>query len=54
MTIGVNLGGDLKPVEAGVVSINSEPFLSDNVIDRLMRLDFDEARVSLHSSAVGR
>ena len=42
MTIGVNLGGDLKPVEAGVVSINSEPFLSDNVIDRLMRLDFDK------------
>ena len=42
MTVGINLDGELKPVEAGVVSINSKPFLSENLIDRLMRLDFEK------------
>lgn len=40
VTIGVNLDAQLNPIEAGLVSINVEPYQSGNIIDKLLRLDF--------------
>lgn len=42
VTIGINLGAHLQPVEAGIVSLNTEVYKSGNFVDRLLRLDFDE------------
>lgn len=39
ITLGVNLDAQLRVVEAGIVSVNDEPFVSGNLIDRLLRLD---------------
>jgi DNA mismatch repair ATPase MutS len=38
----VNLDAQLRSVEAGVVSINSQPFRSGDLIDRLLRLDVSD------------
>ncbi len=40
ITIGVNLDAQLRPIEAGVVSFNSEYYKSGEWIDKLLRLDF--------------
>ena len=40
VTIGVNLDAQLRPVHAGVLSINPEPFKSGDVIDKILRLNF--------------
>ncbi len=40
ITIGVNLDSQLKPSEAGVLSINDENFVSGDYINKLLRLDF--------------
>jgi len=40
ITVGVNLDAQLKPCEAGVLSINSEPFHGGDVIEKIMRLNF--------------
>ncbi|CAG7657527.1 hypothetical protein ACFQI7_35135 [Paenibacillus allorhizosphaerae] len=40
ITIGVNLDAQLNPVEAGLVSVNKSYFKSGNIIDKLLRLDF--------------
>ena len=40
ITVGVNLDSQLRPVYAGVLSINSRPFKSGEVIDKILRLDF--------------
>ena len=40
VTIGVNLDAQLRPKEAGIVSVNSEPFKSGNLIDKILRMDF--------------
>ena len=40
VTIGVNLDAQLRPVYAGVLSINSQPFKSGEVIDKILRLNF--------------
>lgn len=42
VTIGVNLYGDLTPIEAGLVSINNEKYKSGNIIDRLLKLDIEK------------
>lgn len=42
ITLGINLGVGLNPIEAGVVSLNSEPYKSSSLIDRLLRLDFEK------------
>lgn len=42
ITIGINLGSHLQPVEAGIVSLNTEVYRSDNFVDRMLRLDFSE------------
>lgn len=40
VTIGVNLDAQLRPTSAGVLSINSEPFKSGDVLDKILRLNF--------------
>ncbi|MDF2725837.1 MAG: mismatch repair protein MutS domain protein, partial [Paenibacillus sp.] len=40
VTIGVNLDVNLNPIEAGLVSLNTESYRSGNLIDKLLRVDF--------------
>ena len=40
ITVGVNLDGQLRPSSAGVISINSEPFKSGKILDKILRLSF--------------
>ncbi len=42
ITIGVNLDSEFRPVDAGVVSLNAEPFKSGKVIDKILRMDFKD------------
>lgn len=40
ITVGVNLDAELRPVNAGVISVNSEPFKSGRILDKILRLSF--------------
>ncbi len=40
ITVGVNLDRELRPVSAGVISVNSEPFKSGKILDKILRLSF--------------
>ncbi len=40
VTIGVNLDAQLRPREAGVLSINATPFKSGDTIDKILHLNF--------------
>lgn len=40
ITVGVNLDRELRPVSAGVISINSEEFKSGKLLDKILRLSF--------------
>ena len=40
ITVGVNLDRELRPESAGVISINSEPFKSGKILDKILRLSF--------------
>ncbi len=42
VTIGVNLDAQLRPAEAGVLSINSEAFKSGDVLEKILRLNFKD------------
>ena len=42
VTIGVNLDSQLRPAEAGVLSINPESFKSGDVLEKILRLNFKE------------
>ncbi len=42
VTMGVNLDAQLRPSDAGVLSINSEPFKSGDVIEKILRLNFKD------------
>ena len=42
IAIGVNLDNELRPTEAGVISLNPEKFKSGTVIDKILRLDFKD------------
>ena len=42
VTIGVNLDAQLRPAEAGVLSINPQPFHSGDVIEKILRLNFKD------------
>ena len=42
VTIGVNLNAMLEPKEAGLVSINSEQYKSGDLLDRILRMDFEK------------
>ncbi|MCQ2414017.1 MAG: hypothetical protein MJ082_04400 [Clostridia bacterium] len=40
VTIGVNLDGELRPVNAGVLSVNSDSIKSGKALDKILRLSF--------------
>ena len=40
VTIGVNLDAQLRPKEAGVLSVNPEPFRSGDTLQKILRLNF--------------
>ena len=40
VTVGVNLDRQLRPVSAGVISVNSEQFKSGKMLDKILRLSF--------------
>ena len=40
ITVGVNLDKQLRPVSAGVISINSEQFKSGKMLDKILRFSF--------------
>ena len=42
VTIGVNLDAQLRPAQAGVLSINAQPFKSGEVLDKILRLNFKD------------
>ena len=42
VTVGVNLDAQLRPKNAGVLSINNEPFKSGDVLEKILRLDFKQ------------
>ena len=42
VTIGVNLDAQLRPAEAGVLSINAEAFKSGDVLEKILRLNFKD------------
>lgn len=42
VTIGVNLDAQLRPAEAGVLSINPESFRSGDVLEKILRLNFKD------------
>lgn len=42
VTIGVNLDAQLRPAQAGVLSINAQPFRSGEVLEKILRFNFKE------------
>lgn len=40
ITVGVNLDGQLRPSEAGIISINAQRFKSGSTLDKILRLSF--------------
>ncbi|MBP3437135.1 MAG: hypothetical protein J6K61_04415 [Clostridia bacterium] len=40
ITVGVNLDAQLRPCDAGVISINAETFKSGKVLDKILRMSF--------------
>lgn len=42
VTIGVNLDSSLRPIEAGLVCVNTESFVSGSILDKLMRADLSD------------
>ena len=52
VTIGVNLDAQLRPKEAGVLSINPESFKSGDVIEKILRLNFKDDEYTCIASLV--
>lgn len=42
VTIGVNLNAIYQPTEAGIISLNKETFKSGDLLDRIIKLDFEK------------
>ncbi len=42
VTIGVNLNALYQPTEAGIISLNKETFKSGDLLDRIIKLDFEK------------
>ena len=42
VTIGVNLGALYQPQEAGIISLNDKVFKSGDLLDRIIKLDFEK------------
>ncbi len=40
ITVGVNLDSAMRPVDAGVISINSDSFKSGKMLDKILRMSF--------------
>lgn len=40
ITVGVNLDAQLRPCDAGVISLNAEKFKSGKVLDKILRMSF--------------
>ncbi len=40
ITVGINLNAQMKPVEAGLISVHEESYVSGEFMDKLMRLNF--------------
>lgn len=40
ITVGVNLDAQMRPIEAGVVAVHEQNFISGEFINKLLRLDF--------------
>ena len=40
ITVGVNLDNQMRPVEAGIISVNSEKFKSGKLLDKILRMSF--------------
>lgn len=55
VTIGVNLDSGLHPIDAGIVSINTERFRPGNIVDKLLRMDgSDKFQCVAPLAAVGK
>ncbi len=52
VTIGVNLDAQLRPAQAGVLSINARPFHSGEVLDKILRLNFKDDEYTCIASLV--
>ena len=52
VTVGVNLDAQLRPSSAGVLSINSEPFKSGELLEKILRLNFKEDEYTCIASLV--
>ncbi|MGM9653608.1 MAG: hypothetical protein ACI3XP_08255 [Eubacteriales bacterium] len=52
ITVGVNLDAQLRPEQAGVLSINNERFKSGEILDKILRLDFREDEYTCIASLV--
>ena len=52
ITVGVNLDEMLRPSGAGVISINSEPFKSGKVLDKILRMSFRNDAMTCIASLV--
>ena len=52
VTIGVNLDAQLRPAQAGVLSINAQPFKSGEVLDKILRLNFKDDAYTCIASLV--
>ena len=40
ITVGVNLDNEMRPISAGVISVNSEQFKSGKILDKILRMSF--------------
>ncbi|MCQ2428256.1 MAG: hypothetical protein MJ137_07660 [Clostridia bacterium] len=52
VTVGVNLDAQLRPAEAGVLSINPEAFRSGDVLEKILRLNFKDDEYTCIASLV--
>ncbi len=52
ITVGVNLDAQLRPSNAGVLSINSEPFKSGELLEKILRLNFKDDEYTCIASLV--
>lgn len=46
INIGINLSAQLQPLEAGVISINTEKYKSGDLIDRLLRGELSDSKLN--------
>lgn len=52
ITIGVNLDTAMRPVEAGVISVNQTPFHSGKLLDKILRMSFRNDAMTCIASLV--